>query len=102
MGTLKNMALSSQPSVNEFKDAFFSSKINKSAGYDDISFIVVKKCFGVLHKPLLDIFNLSLQTDTFPDKPKFAWVTPLFKEGESYELENYRPISVLPCFSKIL
>ena len=52
-------------SVNELKDAFFSLKINKSAGYDDISFNVVKKCFGVLHKPLLHIFNLSLQTGIF-------------------------------------
>ena len=46
-------------SVNEFKDAFFSLKV-KSAAYDDISFNAVKKCFGVLHKPLLHIFNLSL------------------------------------------
>ena len=47
-------------SANELKDVFFSLKINKSAGCDDISFNVVKKCFGVLHKPLLHIFNLSL------------------------------------------
>ena len=40
-------------SLNELQDSFFSLKINKSAGYDDISFNVVKKCFGVLHKPLL-------------------------------------------------
>ena len=98
ISTLRNMAFS----VNEFKDAFFSLKINKSAGYDDISFNVVKNCFGVLHKPLLHIFNLPLQTGIFPDKLKIARVTPLFKEGENYELGNYRPISVLPCFSKIL
>ena len=89
-------------SVNELKDAFFSLKINKSTGYDDISFNVVKKCFGVLRKPLLHIFNLSLQTRIFPDKLKIARVTRLFKGGENYELGNYRPISVLPCFSKIL
>ena len=89
-------------SVNELKDGFFSLKINKSAGYNDINFNVVKKCFGVLHKPLLHIFNLSLQTDIFPDKLKITRVTPLFKGGENNESENYRPISVLPCFSKIL
>ena len=83
-------------SVNELKDAFFSLKINKSTGYDDISFNVVKKCFGVLHKPLLHIFNLSLQTGIYPDKLKIARVTPLLKGGENYELRNYRPISVLP------
>ena len=84
------------------KISFFSLKISKSTGYDDISFNVVKKCFGVLHKPLLHIFNLSLQTRIFPDKLKIARVTPLFKGGENYELGNYSPISVLPCFSKIL
>ena len=50
----------------------------------------------------MHIFNLSLQTGIFPDKIKIARVTPLFKGGENYELGNYRPISVLPCFSKIL
>ena len=85
-------------SVNELKDAFFSLKINKSTGYDDISFNVVKKCFGVLHKPLLHIFNLSLQTGIFPDKLKITRVTPLLKGGENYKLGNYRPISVLACF----
>ena len=84
------------------KDAFFSLKLNKGAGYDDISFNVAKKCFGVLHKTLSHIFNLFLQTGICPNKFKIAKVTPLFKGGENYELGNYRPISVLPCFSKIL
>ena len=34
-------------SVNEFKDDFFSLKITKSASYDNVSFHVAKKCFGV-------------------------------------------------------
>ena len=81
-------------SVSELKDAFFSLKINKSAGYNDISFNVVKKCFGVLHKPLLHIFNISLQTGIFPDKLEIARVTPLFKGGENYELGKDIPLSM--------
>ena len=88
--------------VNELKDAFFSLKLNKSPGYDEISFNVIKTCFGSLHKPLLHIFNQSLQSGIFPDKLKIARVTLLFKKGSDSELGNYRPISVLPCFSKIL
>ena len=36
-----------QISMNELKDAFFSSKINKSPGFDDINFNVFKKCLAV-------------------------------------------------------
>ena len=86
------------------EDAFFSLQINKSPGYDEISFNVVRNCFGPLLKPLMFIFNLSLQKCSFPDELKIAKVTPVFKADDVNELGNYsyRPISVLPCFSKIL
>ena len=38
----------------------------------------------------------------FPDKLKIARVSPVYKAGDIGDLTNYRPISVLPCFSKIL
>ena len=47
------------------------------------------------------VFNLSLSAGIFPDKLKIAKVSPIFKNGEKDLLTNYRPISVLPCFSKI-
>ena len=50
-----------QLSMNELKDDFFSLKINKSLGYDDISFNVLKKCFGSLCEPLKYLFNLSIE-----------------------------------------
>ena len=87
--------------INELKDAFFSLKLNKSPGNDEISFNVVKNCFGPLLKPLMFIFNLSLQKSLFPDELKIAKVTPVFKADDVNELGDYRPISVLPCFSKI-
>ena len=31
-----------------------------------------------------------------------AKVTPVFKGGDSADLSNYRPTSILPCLSKIL
>ena len=39
-------------------DAFFSLKINKSSGHDDISFNVLKMCFSSLFEPLKYLFNL--------------------------------------------
>ena len=38
----------------------------------------------------------------FPNELKIAKVIPLFKGGESKYLINYRPVSVLPVFSKVL
>ena len=44
-----NVIMDSKPLlINELKDAFFSLKINKSSGFDDFSFNIIKKCFGVL------------------------------------------------------
>ena len=88
--------------VNELKEAFVSLKINKSPGYDDISFNVVRNCFGPLLKPLMAIFHLSLQKACFPEDLKIAQVTPIYKADDVNKIGNYRPISVLPCFSKIL
>ena len=42
-----------------------------------------------------------LKKGIFPDRMKIGKVTPVFKGGNSADLSNYRPISVLPCFSKI-
>ena len=50
----------------------------------------------------MNIINLSLNTRIFPDRMKVAKATPIFKKGEKSIISNYIPISVLPCFSKIL
>ena len=50
----------------------------------------------------MNIFNLSLNTGIFPDRMKVPKVTPILKIGEKSSISNYRAISVLPCFPKIL
>ena len=98
-----NVIMDSKPlSINELKDAFFSLKINKSSGVDDVSFNIIKKCFGVLCEPLSYLFRLSLEKGVFPDDLKIAKVTLIYKAGDNSDVSNYRPISVLPCFSKAL
>ena len=50
---------------------------------------------------LQNLFNKCLITGNIPDYLKLANITPLFKKKDSLNKENYRPVSVLPNFSKI-
>ena len=47
------------------------------------------------------MINLSIDTGVFPDSLKKAQVTPLHKKNDPLSKTNYRPVSVLPVFSKI-
>ena len=72
------------------------------SGWDCVSASVVKATYCGFIEPLTHIFNLSLTQGVFPNELKVARVIPLFKSGNSMILSNYRPVSVLPVFSKIL
>ena len=75
---------------------------NASCGFDGIHSTVVKSCIPFISHLLAHIFNLSFLTGFVPSNLKIAKVTPVFKTGDRRDFSNYRPISVLPCFSKIL
>ena len=76
--------------ISELTDAFFSLKINKSTSADEISFNVIKNCLGELSDILSYVFDLSLQTGTFPDTWKIAKVIPVFKIGDFRNIRAYR------------
>ena len=48
------------------------------------------------------ICNMSLTSGIFPNNMKIAKVIPLYKANGKNEFTNYRPVSLLPQFSKIL
>ena len=43
---------------------------------------------------------MSLTTGVFPSRMQIAKVSVIYKSGEKNNLSNYRPVSVLPIFSK--
>ena len=77
-------------------------KIKKSPGNDDIRPGTIKTSCSVLTRPLSHVFNVSFSSGIMPDIWKIAKVIPIFKSGERNLPGNYRPISLLPCFEKIL
>ena len=62
----------------------------------------VKNVIECIARPLTHICNQSLQTGVFPNNMKTAKVILIHKTGDKHVLSNYRPISLLPQFSKIL
>ena len=59
--------------------------------------------YGIPSKRLRKrLVNLSITSGIVPNQLKIARVIPLFKSGERDIVTNYRPVSVLPAFSKIL
>jgi len=79
-----------------------SLKHSNSYGYDKITTTIIQVFSPYITSPLNYICNRALFTGTFPDRLKFATVRPLFKKGDKRNKLNYRPISLLPVFSKIL
>lgn len=86
----------------EIIDIVNGLKANTSPGYDEVSPKIIKLVIPLIVSPLTTIFNKSLVNGIFPSKLKTAKVCPIYKGDDKHELCNYRPISVLPIFSKIL
>ena len=75
---------------------------NKAHGWDEISVRMIKLCDSAFVVPLKIIFMSCLRDGTFPDIWKHANVVPVHKKNEKNVKTNYRPISLLPIFGKIL
>lgn len=74
----------------------------KSSGHDGLNMILVKSLNKALSIPLSKVINKSLITGMVPEEMKLAKVIPLHKAKNKELFTNYRPISLLPVFSKVL
>ena len=90
------------PVVEEEVRSIIKSLNDSSAGLDAISSRVIKATYSCFLTPLTHVVNISLLNGVFPSELKITRVKPLFKSGEPSNFSNYRPVSVLPLFSKNL
>ena len=101
-------------SVNSFKlskitanhqdviDVLKSIDINKAKGPDEISPKMFREAGAAISPSLTRLINLSLSCNTFPDHWKLANVMPRYKKNDNTQINNYRPISLLSCVSKVM
>ena len=74
---------------------------NKGNRLLDIHPTVVKENVNAFSQHIVILYNLSLTESEYPDKSKIGRVNPVHKSGPTGCIDNYRPISVLPLFSKV-
>lgn len=67
-----------------------------------IDMALIKEVIFSFVSPLTYICNLSFQMGVFPNDMKLTKVIPIYKNGDKHSMANYRPVSLLPQFSKIL
>ena len=77
--------------------------MDKASGEDKIPPRLLKMASNFLSEPITNIINTAIDTNTFPNRAKQASVTPIDKGGNDKHIyTNYRPVSVLNTFSKII
>ena len=86
--------------ANEVCHVINTLKLSNCKGIDGISSGIVKSVVVNIAIPLTSIFNKSLELAKFPDKLKIAQIYPIYKSDDKLLANNYRPISILPTFSK--
>ena len=72
------------------------------SGWDQILPRVVKSTYQNFIVPITHVMNLSIINGVVLTELKAVQVVPIYKSGDRGLINNYRPVSVMPCFSKIL
>jgi hypothetical protein len=86
----------------EVYDIIKSIDPSKATGPDGISPKLLYEAAHSIVPSLTRLINMSLLLSKVPQKWKLANVIPLFKSGDKSSVNNYRPVSLLSCASKIL
>ena len=96
--TLSDISLS----PTEVRDVLLSLDPNKATVPDKIPAKLLKVCAPHIYFSLCALFNKCLHLEKMPSSWKQSNIVPIIKGGTAEEVSNYRPISLLPLFSKVL
>ena len=92
------------PSFDEIKNTVYSLRNNKAVGHDNIPAMFLKVASDVI-TPFLFVYLDRMFTkgifDVYERYCKVAKVIPVYKSGANFDINNYRPISILSSFTKI-
>jgi hypothetical protein len=70
-----------------------------ATGWDSIPAKFLKMIRHLIVSPLTVLFQVCFEKGCFPLAFKRSLITPVYKSGSRDDVENYRPISVLPALT---
>ena len=76
--------------------------VSKATGLDGIEPKLLKLSPGLITKSITYIVNNCVRSGKSPTSWKLAKVNPLYKGGAKDDINNYRPIAILPTLSKLI
>ena len=76
--------------------------VNKSASIENLSTRVLQDAFEHIIPQLTHMFTCSLKMKLVPNEWKMATVVPIQKAGDKSNVNNLRPVSLLPLHGKLL
>ena len=99
---LERSFFSEPVTIHEVLKIVNSSPNKPSTNHSSINFALLKEYISFIVKPVCHIANNSFKMVIFRERIKIAEVIPIFKSRKKYSFRNYRPVSLLPPFFKIL
>lgn len=85
----------------EIKNIISNLKNNKSTGVDLIKAETLKAISKYITDPFVFIINKCMEVGLWPSAFKLSVITPIHKNGDKSQVQNYRPISQITTLAKI-
>ena len=87
--------------ITEIVNIILSLNVNKALGHDNIPAYYLKIAPFSIAPFLLILINYAFINGIFPNNSKISKVVQIYKNGDTNNTNNFRPISLLTCFSKL-
>ena len=94
--------LDSEIKIEELDLSLNQSNLKSSPGMDGFSYSFIKKIWHIYRKPLFECTKISLENESLPESFLTAQIKLILKKGNSKKIGNWRPISLLSNFYKII
>ncbi len=98
----ERMGLERTFTVEELDESLKSCNSNSAPGIDGLNNRFIKKFWNFFRVPLLDYANACVAKGKLTDNFRTALIRLIPKKGDTTQVKNWRPISLLSCFYKII